>query len=114
MVITFLIKVDPFSWKTHEALRLAIAGAITHEVNVIFVNDGVFAITKWDPERVMIGSFEKIFMSASHLENIKFYVENESLKVRGLEFADFYTQATVINREDIKKILNDSDNIFAF
>ena len=54
MRIAFIVKGDPFSWKCHEALRVAMALGINSEVSLIFIKDGVYALTKWHPEELGI------------------------------------------------------------
>lgn len=81
--VVTLIKSNPFGWKTFEALRQAVGMAMDHNVNVIFIKDGVFTLTDWKPQMIGVQSSDKS-LEALGMLNAKIIVEKESLSERGI------------------------------
>lgn len=112
-MITFIIKSDPFSWKAHEALRLAAASGISNQTDVVFTSDGIYAITKWYPENLGIASFEKMLEQMSML-NVKFYAEGSCIESRGLKTFDFQIQPKIISEKELRDIINKSKAVLVW
>ncbi len=112
-MISFIIKSEPFSWKAHEGLRLAAASGITNDTNVIFTADGIYAITKWQPEAIGVGNFEKMIEQMSML-NITFYAEGSCVESRGLKAFDFLVEPKIITNEELKMIISRSKAVLVW
>jgi tRNA 2-thiouridine synthesizing protein C len=113
MKVAFIIKGDPFSWKCHEALRVAMALGISCEVSLILIKDGVYALTKWNPEALGIQGFERLLENMEYV-NIKLFVEDLSLEERGLKAEDLLLQAHIKSMEDIKKLIDSSEAVLVW
>ena len=113
MKVAFVIKGDPFSWKAHEALRQAIAVGMNHELSLILLRDGVYALTDWNQEQLGINSFEK-FVETFEMVNVEVIVEDASLQERGLKEKDFITDVRLASAEDIEGIINSSKAVFVW
>jgi len=112
MKICYILKGDPFSWKAHEALRISLALVMNHQVFLIFLRDGVYTLTDWKPEGLLIDSFDKIFQLYSSFEdNIKIFVDEESLKIRGIKKKDLKVDCQLISDEEIKRIINSCEAV---
>ncbi len=113
MRIAFILKGDPFSWKAHEALRIATALGINHEVNFIFIRDGVYTLTRWSPEDLGVETFEKFYETLDFLK-INLIVEDASMQERGLKESDFVKRVRVMSAEEISEIINGSEAVFVW
>ncbi len=79
--------------------------------HALFIDDGVYALLKTEPERVAMPEY------ARHIETLKelghrLYVERESLEERGIEPAS--CGAEIIPRANIAALLLDSDAVIRF
>ncbi len=113
MRVLFLVKGDPFSWKCHEALRVALALGINHEVSLVFLKDGVYALTKWKHEGLLIHGFEKLLENMGYV-SVKLFVEDLSAEERGLKREDFAVEVEFINMEVIKDMLSSSGAVLVW
>jgi tRNA 2-thiouridine synthesizing protein C len=113
MRIAFILKGDPFSWKAHEAFRIATALGVSHEVNFIFIRDGVYTLTRWSPEDLGLETFEKFYETLDFLK-INLIVEDASMQERGLKESDFLREVRVLSAEEISEIINDSEAVFVW
>ncbi len=113
MRVLFLVKGDPFSWKCHEALRVALALGINHEVSLVFLKDGVYALTKWKHEELLIHGFEKLLENMGYV-SVKLFVEDLSAEERGLKREDFAVEVEFINMEVIKDMLSSSGAVLVW
>ncbi|MCS6958166.1 MAG: DsrE family protein [Aquificaceae bacterium] len=104
MKVTFLIKGDPFSWKCHEALRVAMALGISCDVNLILIKDGVYALSRWHPEKLGIEGFERLIENLSYVR-VKVFAEDTSLEERGLKPEDFFCEVELKNIDEIKHMI---------
>jgi len=108
-----LVKGDPFSWRCHEALRVALALGINHEVFLVFLKDGVYALTKWKHEKLLIHGFERLLENMGYV-NIKLFVEDLSVEERGLEREDFVVDVEFVNMESVKDMLASSEAVLVW
>ena len=113
MKVAFVIKGDPFSWKCHEALRVAMALGISCEVNLILIKDGVYALSRWHPEDLGIQGFDRLIENMAYVK-VKVYVEDTSLEERGLKPEDLLCEVEVKSTEDIKSIIASSEAVLVF
>ncbi len=113
MKTVFILKGDPFSWKAHEAFRIAVAVGMNHEVSFVFIRDGVYTLTKWSPEELGIESFEKFYEILEHV-NIELIVEDASMQERGLKETDFVREVRVLSAEEISQLINESEAVYVW
>ncbi len=113
MRIAFVLKGDPFSWKAHEAFRLATAMGMNHQVFFIFIRDGVYTLTRWSPESLGIDSFDKFYETLEFVD-IKLVVEDASMQERGLKSSDLVVDVEVRSAEEICEIIGSSEAVFVW
>ncbi len=113
MKVAFILKGDPFSWKAHEAFRIATALGINHEVYFIFIRDGVYTLTRWDPEKLGVETFEKFFETIEFLR-VHLIVEDASMNERGIKESDLVREVRVLSAEEISEIINETEAVFVW
>ena len=113
MKVVFILKGDPFSWKAHEAFRVATAVAMNHELDFIFIRDGVYTLTRWRPEDLGVDSFEKFYETLGFV-NMRLIVEDASIQERGLKESDFLCEVEVRSAEEISEIINSAEAVFVW
>ncbi len=113
MKIAFVIKGDPFSWKCHEAFRVAMALGISCEVSLILIKDGVYAVSKWNPEELGIQGFERLMENMAYV-NVKIFAEDISLEERGLKPEELAFSVELKSIEEIKQILSSLEAVLVW
>ncbi len=113
MKTVFILKGDPFSWKAHEAFRVAIAIGMNHELTFVFIRDGVFALTRWHPEDLGVESFDKFYETLDFV-NVELVVEDASMQERGLKETDFVREVQVKSAEEISEIISSAEVVFVW
>ncbi|NPA41272.1 MAG: DsrE family protein [Aquificae bacterium] len=113
MKTVFVLKGDPFSWKAHEAFRVAIAVGMNHELTFVFIRDGVYTLTKWNPEELGVESFEKFYETLDFV-NIELVVEDASMQERGLKETDFVREVKIMSAEEISEMLSSAEAVFVW
>ena len=113
MRTVFILKGDPFSWKAHEAFRIAIAVGMNHELVFVFIRDGVYTLTRWSPEELGIESFEKFYETLDFV-NIELVVEDASMQERGLKETDFVREVKVLPSEEISELINSAEAVYVW
>ncbi|MGB9767048.1 MAG: DsrE family protein [Sulfurihydrogenibium sp.] len=104
-----IIKSNPFSWKTFEALRQAVGMAMDHNVSVVFIKDGVFALTNWHPEMIGVPSFDKSIEALAMLGG-KIYVDKNCLDDRGIvKLKDFGVEIFTKSEEEVCKLIKSAE-----
>jgi tRNA 2-thiouridine synthesizing protein C len=112
--VVSIIKSNPFGWKTFEALRQAVGMAMDHQVSVIFVRDGVFALTNWNPNMLGIPAFDKSIEALNMLGG-KIIVEKECLGDRGItKLKDFGVEILIKSKEEICQIINQAEVVITW
>ncbi len=106
--MSVVIRSSPFSWKTFEALRQAVGSAMEHEVSVIFIRDGVYALTDWKPQLIGIEPLDKS-IEALDMMGAKIIAEEEALRERGLKLKDWGVDIDKLPKDDICEIIKDSE-----
>ncbi len=113
MKTVFVLKGDPFSWKAHEAFRLAIAIGMNHELTFVFIRDGVYTLTRWEPENLGIESFDKFYETMDFV-NVDLVVEDASIQERGLKESDFLRRVRVLSAEEISDIISSAEAVYVW
>ncbi len=112
--VVTLIKSSPFGWKTFEALRQAVGMAMDHNVSVIFVKDGVFALTDWKPQMIGVPSSDKS-LEALGMLNAKVIVEKESLSERGInKLKDLPVKIQIKNKDEVVDIIKAAEVVITW
>jgi tRNA 2-thiouridine synthesizing protein C len=111
--VVFIIKGDPFSWKAHEAMRLATAAGINNEVDLVFIRDGVYTLTRWKPEELGIDTFEKFFENLEFV-NVRLIAEDASLQERGIRECDCTEGVLIMSAEEISELINSAEAVFVW
>lgn len=111
--VVFILKGDPFSWKSHEALRVGMAVGINAEVHFVFLKDGVYTISRWSPDSLGIVGFERLLENIDYV-NVRLYAEDLSLEERGLKKEDLRKEVHVISMEEIKELIASSEAVFVW
>jgi sulfur relay (sulfurtransferase) DsrF/TusC family protein len=103
------VKSKPYSQiNYYEALRVAV-GLWEHKVNIIWMNDGVYAVLK-DADMSLT---EKFFKEFEDLE-INLYVEKKALKKRGFEKEDILLDTKVIDNKRISELISEAQASLVF
>lgn len=113
MKVAFVIKGDPFSWKSHEALRVAMALGISCEVSLILLKDGVYALSRWHPEDLGIQGFHRMLENIGYVR-LRVYAEDTSLEERGLRAEDMVCEVETRSIEDIRDIIASSEAVLVW
>lgn len=108
-----LFKGDPFSWKCHEALRVAMALGISCEVDFILLKDGVYALSNWHPQELHIEGFDRMLENISYVK-VNLYAEDASLEERGLKREDLRCPVEVKSLEEIKELIRSSQAVLVW
>lgn len=108
-----IIKSNPFGWKTFEAIRQAVGMAIDHDVTVVFIKDGVYALTDWKPEMINVPSFDKS-MEALDMLGAKVMAERESISERGLVKSVKYANVQQRSKDEICKVIKDAEVVITW
>lgn len=113
MRVAFVIKGDPFSWKCHEAFRVAMALGISCDVDLILIKDGVYALSRWHPEELGIQGFERLIENMGYVK-VKVYVEDTSLEERCLKSEDLSCEVEVKSIDEIRQIIANSEAVLVW
>lgn len=108
MKVAFILKGDPFSWKAYEALRVAMAVAISSQVYFVLIKDGIYTLTRWKPESLGIQGLDKLLQNMEYV-NIKFVVEDASAEERGIKKEDFTVEPIFMGMEEIKDLVREME-----
>ena len=108
-----VIKTDPFSWKTFDALRVAVACAMNHQLSVVFIKNGVYALSDWNPKLIGVEPYDKSIESLSML-GAKVIVEEEGLRERGIKLKNWKTNLEILSKDEICEIINNAEVILSW
>ncbi|WP_028950699.1 DsrE family protein [Sulfurihydrogenibium subterraneum] len=112
--VVSIIKSNPFGWKTFEALRQAVGMALDHQVSVVFMRDGVFALTNWNSNLIGVPSFDKSIEALGML-NARIIVNKECLGDRGItKLKDFGVEIELLSKDDICQIINEAEVVITW
>lgn len=111
----FVMRRPPYgSIHAQEMLDIVmVSAAFDQEVNLIFLDDGVFQLKKnQNPERSQLKNTAPIFQALELYDVKRLYVEAESLKERGMNKSDLVLDVTVLPRQAIAELLNNGEMFF--
>ncbi|HID26264.1 MAG TPA: hypothetical protein EYP22_00210 [Methanosarcinales archaeon] len=111
--IAVIIRNSPFNTiKNSEGLRMSVGLTLKDDkVTVVFMDNGVWSATKLNPEVINAPDTEKQF-SALKMLNCKIIADAQSLEERNIsKTLDFIT---IKNREEISKLIAESDIVIPF
>lgn len=111
--IVVIIKSNPFGWKSFEALRQAVGMAMDHDVTVIFIKDGVYALTDWKPEMIGVPSLDKSIEALIMLGG-KVYFEKESVSERGLIKAIKFKDVQQKTKDEVCSLIKDAEVVLTW
>ena len=106
-----------------------IAAAFEQDVKLIFMDDGVFQLIKnQDPADIGMKNFSKTYAALGDYDVNQIYVDEESLKERGLTLEDLQPlvyededddwaekdSITLVNREQLSDVIESADVLLNF
>lgn len=106
-----------------------IAAAFDQDISLVFADDGVYQLTNnQDTDGIGMKNFSKTYSALGDYDIKKIYVEEESLKERGLTADDLQAlkyededddwaekdSLFVVGRDELSKIINDQDVVLSF
>jgi len=99
-----------------ESLETVLVGAaFEQDVSVVFMDDGVFQLVKdQDPGGLESKNFSKTYRALEMYDVEKLYVEQDSLRQRGLNAKDLLVPVEIINAETLGALMAQQDVILSF
>lgn len=99
-----------------ESLEVVLIGAaFEQDVSVIFLDDGVFQITKGqDTAAIGMKNFSPTYRALEMYDVEKLYVSKESLEARGLTEDDLLVDVEVKTAAEIRDLMEEQDVILTF
>lgn len=99
-----------------ESLEVVLIGAaFEQDVSVLFMDDGVFELTKGqDTAGVEMKNFSPTYRALEMYDVEKLYVAKESLDARGLTTDDLLVDVEVKTADEIRDLMEDQDVILSF
>ena len=99
-----------------EALEVVLIGAaFEQDVSVVFMDDGVFQITKGqDTAGIGMKNFSPTYRALEMYDVEKLYVAKESLEARGLTEEDLLVDVEVKSAAELSELMEDQDVLLSF
>ena len=99
-----------------EALEVAlVAGAFEQDVSLVFADDGVYQlINGQNTEFVGLKDFARAYRVIEDYDIRKLYVEQESLRARGLTADDLLVQAEVVDEQRLGELMGEQDVVLSY
>jgi tRNA 2-thiouridine synthesizing protein C len=99
-----------------ESLEVVLIGAaFEQDVSVIFMDDGVFQLTKGqDTAGIGMKNFSPTYRALEMYDVEKLYVSKESLEARGLSEDDLLVDVEVKTAAEIRDLMEEQDVILTF
>jgi len=92
-----------------------IAAAFDQDVSLAFLDDGVYQLKKGhQPKGIEMKNFQPTYRALEDYDVTKLYVEQESLKMRGLSADDMCVPVEVVSRAELGKLMEQQDVLFSF
>lgn len=92
-----------------------IAAAFEQDVSLAFVDDGVYQLKKGhNTKGIEMKGFEKTYGALEDYDVTKLYVDEESLKARGLTADDLCVPVETMSRAAIGKLMEEQDVLLSF
>ena len=91
-----------------------ISAAFDQDVSVVFVDDGVFQLTKGqDTTGINMKNFSPTFRALEGYDVEKLYVEKESLEARGLTADDLVVEVEILSTDELREIMAAQDVVIS-
>jgi tRNA 2-thiouridine synthesizing protein C len=102
-----------------ESLEVVLIGAaFEQEVNLVFIDDGVYQLKKNQSTSVSSGigvkDFSKTYRALEDYDIDKLYVDQDSMAARGLTEDDFIVPVQVLNSAQLGELMKQQDVIYSF
>lgn len=99
-----------------ESLEVVLIGAaFEQDVSVVFIDDGVFQLTKGqDTAGIEMKNFSPTYRALEMYDVEKLYVAKESLEARGLTQADLLVDVQVMTAAEIADMMEEQDVVLSF
>lgn len=99
-----------------ESLEVVLIGAaFEQDVTVVFMDDGVFEITKGqDTAGIGMKNFSPTYRALEMYDVEKLYVSKESLDERGLTEEDLLVDVEVMTADQISSLMEEQDVLLSF
>ena len=99
-----------------ESLEVVLIGAaFEQDVSVIFMDDGVFQLTKGqDTAGIGMKNFSPTYRALEMYDVEKLYVSKESLEARGLSEDDLLVDVEVKTAAEIRDLMEEQDVLLTF
>ena len=116
-----------YAWESLEVVL--IGAAFDQDVNLMFLDDGVFQLTKGqDTSGIGMKNFSPTYRTLGDYEVKNIYVDRDSLEARGLTqddlvqiaWEDFETEeeieniVQIIDSDRVRELMDESDAVFSF
>ena len=113
--ITFISRQAPYGSETSQVcLDLVLASAVyEQQVNYLFLDDGIYQLLK-SQQPTAIGSKNLAnALTALELYGVeKIYVDRQSLEQRNLNAEDLIMPAEILNADELRLLVRESDAVF--
>ena len=91
-----------------------ISAAFDQDVSVVFIDDGVFQLTKGqDTTGINMKNFSPTFRALEGYDVEKLYVEKESLEARGLTADDLVVEVEILSTDELREIMAAQDVVIS-
>ncbi len=110
----FLLRQTPYgSTLAREALDMALAtAAFDQHVQLAFINDGVYQLMNDQKSEIKQRKNISKTLAALSLYDINdIYADAESIKERGLDSANLFQQAQIVDTQTIKQLIQKADTV---
>jgi tRNA 2-thiouridine synthesizing protein C len=99
-----------------ESLEVVLIGAaFEQDVSLAFLGDGVYQLTRGqDTKGLEVKNFSPAFRALEDYDVNKLYVDEESLRARGLSAEDLVVPVEVVSAERMAQIMDEQDVILSF
>ncbi len=99
-----------------ESLEVVLIGAaFEQDVSLAFIGDGVYQIAKGqDTKGLEVKNFSPTFRALEDYDVNKLYVDEESLRARGLTAQDLVVPVEVVGAERMAEIMESQDVVLSF
>jgi len=92
-----------------------ITATFDQDVSLVFIDDGVFELVKGQQTKdIGIKNFSPSYRALDGYDVEKLYVDQESLKARGLSEKDLLVPVEVLNAEQMGQLMQQQDVILSF
>lgn len=99
-----------------ESLEVVLIGAaFEQDVSVVFVDDGIYQLTKGqDTDGIGMKNFSPTYRALEMYDVEKLYVEKESLEERGMTADDLIVPVEVMSAAQLQDLVEDQDVVLSF